>query len=132
MSAMDCRVLIVDDDDLFAELLVLLLQGHDGIDVVGRARDGSEGVELAKALKPDVVTMDLEMPRLNGIEAAERICDLDDPPRVIVVSSSLFNDAVAEARRVGARGFVTKSRVQDELVRVVFAACRGDAFQEVA
>jgi len=100
--------------------------------VVGRARDGAEGVELARRLRPDVVTMDLEMPRLDGIEATRRILSLDPPPRVVVVSSSSFADAIAEARRAGAHGFVGKPRIHANLVRVVVAACRGEAFQTVA
>lgn len=129
---MNCRVLLVDDDDLFVELLTVLFAEHDELEVVGRARDGVEGVELAGALRPDVVTMDIEMPQMNGIEATERICELEHAPRVIVVSSSLFADATARARSAGAHGYVTKSRVQAELVRVVLAACRGEAFHEVA
>lgn len=125
---MSCRVLVVDDDDLFAELVTVMLDEHDGIEVVGRARDGAEAVALVAELQPDVVTMDLEMPRMNGVEATARICRRDPDTRVVVVSSSLFADAITESRRVGAHGYVTKARVHKELVRVIFAACRGEAF----
>ena len=75
--------------------------------------------------------MDLEMPRMNGIEATRSVRELETPPRVVIVSSSLFSDAIGEARRSGAHGYVSKSRVQHELVRVLFAVQRGEAFQEL-
>lgn len=129
---MGCRVLIADDDDLFVELLVAMLDPHR-FEIVGRARDGREAVELARRLRPDVVTMDIEMPRLNGIDATREICKLPEPPPVVVVSSSLFLDeAVEEAREAGAHGYVTKARVQDELVDVVLGACRGEPFVAAA
>ena len=122
-------MLVVDDDDLFAGLITLLLDGRDDVDVVGRARDGLEAVELVTRLHPDVVTMDIEMPRLDGVEATRRVLGADPPPRVVVVSSSLFDDAIAEARRAGAHGFVSKARMHANLADVVVAACRGEAFQ---
>lgn len=130
-AVMSCRVLIVEDDDVFAELLALLLGEHEDVEVVARARDGREGVELARDLEPDVVTMDLEMPRMNGIEATARVSRLDPAPHVVVVSSSLFEDAIEKSRRAGAHGYVSKSRVHGELARVVLAACRGEAFEKV-
>lgn len=125
---MACRVLVTDDDDLFAELATLLLDSHPEVEVVGRARDGLEALELAQELRPDVVTMDIEMPRLDGVEATRRLRALADPPLVVVVSSSLFENEIEEARRSGAHGYVTKSRVDAELVTVVLGACRGEAF----
>jgi DNA-binding NarL/FixJ family response regulator len=126
-----CRVVIVDDDDLFAELLGAMLRSEPGIEVVGRARNGLQGVELCRRLRPDVATMDLEMPVLNGVEATRRITALPDPPRVVVVSSSLFDDAIAAARAAGANAYVAKSRAHAELGRLVLAVCRGEAFQVV-
>lgn len=131
---MPCRVLVVDDDPLISQLIALMLGEQDDIEVVGQAGDGLEALQLVERLAPDVVTMDLEMPRMNGVEATARIqeLDLEPAPRVVVVSSSLFADAIAESRRVGAHGYVTKSKIDSDLVRVIRAACRGEAFQAVS
>jgi len=97
------RVLVVEDSTTARTLLVNILRGDPAIDVVGEATNGEEGVRLAERLRPDVVTMDVQMPLLNGIEATKRIMELA-PTRVIVVSASHFDDVSAsmEGIRAGA------------------------------
>jgi DNA-binding NarL/FixJ family response regulator len=127
-----CRVLIVEDDDAFAEILSLLLEADGRFAVVGRARDGAEGIALASELAPDVVTMDIDMPRINGVEATAAIRGSDPSSRIVVVSGSVFYDRVEAARAAGAAGYVTKSRAAEELANVLLAVCRGGSFVSAA
>jgi DNA-binding NarL/FixJ family response regulator len=116
------RVLLVDDDPVFRELLAFVLRTHPDTELVGQADDGAEGVELAAKLRPDVVLMDLRMPRMDGFEATRRIVAAVDDIRVLVVSSSSWHEDVARAREAGAAGYVSKDRVvadlPDELERL--------------
>jgi DNA-binding NarL/FixJ family response regulator len=129
---MSCRVLIVEDDDAFAEILSLLLEADGRFAVVGRARDGAEGIALASELAPDVVTMDIDMPRINGVEATTAIRESDPSSRIVVVSGSVFYDRVEAARAAGAAGYVTKSRAVEELADVLLTVCRGGSFVSAA
>ena len=108
------RVLLVDDDDAFAEMLICLL-GVTGVDVVGHAHDGAEGVELTLQLEPDVVLMDVRMPRMDGLEATRRIVGAVPGSRVLVVSSSTDPDDVERALEAGADAYLSKDRVAAEL-----------------
>ena len=96
------RVLVVDDDPNFADLLAVVLDGDPRLTVVGRAADGAEGVEAAMLLRPDVVVMDVDMPVLDGIEAAHRIRNRLRRTRVVLVSGS--DDAVRRAAGVLRKG----------------------------
>jgi DNA-binding NarL/FixJ family response regulator len=129
---MSCRVLIVEDDDAFAEILRVLLAADGRFTVVGRARDGAEGIALAGKLAPDVLTMDIDMPRTDGVRATAAICASDPSMRIVVVSGSVFYDRIAEARAAGAAGYITKSRAAEELAGVLLAVCRGASFVSAA
>jgi DNA-binding NarL/FixJ family response regulator len=109
------RVLIVDDDPLFRELLAFVVRTDLGTELVGEAHDGVEGVELAGELRPDVVVMDLRMPRMDGFEATRRIAAAVDGTKVLVVSSSSDSEDMARAREAGAAGYVPKDRAVAEL-----------------
>jgi DNA-binding NarL/FixJ family response regulator len=104
------RVLIVDDDPLFRELLAFVVRTDPGAELVGEACDGVEGVELAGELRPDVVVMDLRMPRMDGFEATRRIAATVEGASVLVVSSSSDPEDMARARAAGAAGYVPKDR----------------------
>lgn len=108
------RVLLVDDDLAFAELIKCVLT-LDGAEVLGHALDGAEGVELAHELEPDVVLMDVRMPRMDGLEATRRILEAVPEARVLVVSSSTDPDDVERAREAGADGYLPKDRAAAEL-----------------
>lgn len=108
------RVLLVDDDPAFAELITCVLS-LDGVDVLGHAHDGAEGVELTLELEPDVVVMDVRMPRMDGLEATRRIVGAVPGARVLVVSSSKDPDDVERARDAGAAGYLPKDRAATEL-----------------
>jgi DNA-binding NarL/FixJ family response regulator len=129
---MSCRVLIVEDDDAFAEILSLVLEADGRFTVVGRARDGAEAIARTRELAPDVVTMDIDMPRTDGVEATAAIRESDPSSRIVVVSGSVFHDRIADARAAGAAGYVTKSRAVEDLVEVLLAVCHGASFVAAA
>jgi DNA-binding NarL/FixJ family response regulator len=114
-AAPPIRVLLVDDDPAFAELIAFVLRVDAGAEVVGHAWDGVEGVELAGTLRPDVVVMDLRMPRMDGFEATRRIADTVRGTHVVVVSSSTEREDVERAHAAGAAGYVPKDRAVAEL-----------------
>jgi DNA-binding NarL/FixJ family response regulator len=115
------RVLIVDDDALFAKALESLLSGDGRFEIVGRAGNGVEAVAMAATLAPELILMDIEMPVMDGIEATRRISELDGT-RVLVLTSSDSSAHVAGARRAGASGFLRKDLLDlSELLARVFA-----------
>jgi DNA-binding NarL/FixJ family response regulator len=109
------RVLIADDNVLFARMLAAILEDDDRFDVVGRAKDGVEAVELAESLHPDVVLMDITMPRLDGLAATRRLRELGSPAHVVVLTESDFASDVVRAERAGADGYVPKTRIAPRL-----------------
>jgi DNA-binding NarL/FixJ family response regulator len=109
------RVVLADDESLFVEALAALLEFDQRIDVVGRARDGLEALRLVANARPDVVLMDLDMPRINGI-GATRILAAEYPfVHVVIVTASILPEDLERAREAGAAAYVTKDRVHDEL-----------------
>jgi NarL family two-component system response regulator LiaR len=116
-------VLFVDDDDRFAMALSALLETH-GIDVVGRATTGDEGVRLAEDLRPDVVVMDLLMPVMDGVEATRLIAQLGIS--VVIVSGSDVDVRVADALVAGATASLAKSDCAHSLVPLIDALARGE------
>jgi two-component system, NarL family, response regulator DesR len=115
-------VLIADDNGLFATALKGILDDEESIEVVGRAADGEEAARLAAELAPDVVLMDLSMPRLDGFEATRRIRASTPDTAVVVLTGSLDSDDAARAKEAGATGFVTKDRILAELVTAIRSA----------
>jgi len=118
------RVLIADDHRLFAEALDAILAADQRIEVVGRASDGSEAVELARTLKPDVVLMDVSMPVLDGFEATREIRAAGRGVRVLMLTGSNSREDVDRSREVGASGYVTKDRIASELVAAIVEVTR--------
>ena len=110
------RVLIADDHRLFAEALAAILATDDRFEVVGQAHNGEKAVELAASEKPDVVLMDISMPRLDGVEAAKRIKKKRKSAAVLMLTGSSSAADVARAREAGADGYVTKDRIASELI----------------
>jgi DNA-binding NarL/FixJ family response regulator len=111
------RVLLVDDEALVRAGLAVILQAEPGIEVVGEAEDGAQALALAGRLRPDVVVMDIRMPRLDGIRATGLILERVVPPPAVLVLTTFENDGyVAEALRAGACGFLAK-RTRPERIR---------------
>src|SRR5690348_3966096 len=113
------RVLIADDHRLFAEALEVILAGDERIAVVGYASDGSEAVRLTSQLHPDVVLMDISMPVMDGIEAAQAIRSTDSHACILMLTGSNSRDDVDRARQAGAAGYVTKDRIASELIYAI-------------
>jgi DNA-binding NarL/FixJ family response regulator len=116
------RVLIADDEPLFAEALEVLLAADERIEVVGRAGDGLQAVELARRLEPDLVLMDLSMPGIDGFGATEQIAAGSTRTRVLVLTGSEDPADVAKARKAGAMGYITKDRIGEALVDAILDA----------
>ena len=118
------RVLIADDHRLFAEALEAILATDERIEVVGQASDGSEAVELARTLDPDVVLMDVSMPVLDGFEATREIRSAGEDVRVLMLTGSNSRADVDRSREAGASGYVTKDRIASELVAAIVEGSR--------
>ena len=122
------RVLIAEDHHLVRQGIRALLEKAKDIEVIGEAQDGQEAVELTQRIKPDVVVMDIAMPRLNGTQATEQIHSLHLPSRVVILSMYSDDTLVRQALRSGAKGYLLKRSVVEELLLAVRAASRGELF----
>lgn len=128
---MTISVLVVDDQAMVRAGFAAILDAQQGIDVVGQAADGAEGIALARSLRPDVVLMDVRMPTLNGIDATRELVNPSrgEPhvPRVLVLTTFDADDYVYDALAAGASGFLLKDAPPDELVHAVRVVADGDA-----
>ncbi len=116
------RVLVVDDQGLVREGLMTLLEAAEGIKPVAAAADGEEAVALAARHRPDVVLMDLRMPKLNGVEATRQILAARPETEVVVLTTHADEASILDALRAGARGYLTKDAGIAEISRAVHAA----------
>ncbi|MFI6999862.1 response regulator [Nocardia sp. NPDC050175] len=123
---MTVRVLVVDDQDLFRAAFSLILDAQPDITVVGEAADGLEAIEKAGTLAPDVVVMDVRMPRLDGVAATHRIC-AETSAKVLVLTMFDLDEYVFDALRAGASGFLLKDVRREELVEAVRVVAKGEA-----
>jgi DNA-binding NarL/FixJ family response regulator len=119
-------VLVVDDDAMVRSGFAAILGLEPDLDVVGEAADGAEALSMARRLRPDVVVMDVRMPGLDGIEATRRLVRLEEPPRVLVVTTFEHDSYVLEALEAGAHGFLLKRAGADQLVHAVRTVARAD------
>ena len=115
----DITVLIVDDQPLMLHALKTFIENEDGVSVVGTAEDGEAAVEAAKALEPDLVLMDIKMPRLNGIEATRKIVSEIPGTRVLALTTFSTLDYVVPALRAGAAGYLVKDARPDEILTAI-------------
>jgi DNA-binding NarL/FixJ family response regulator len=122
------RLLIADDHELMRNGLRGMLDAQDDMEVVGEAQDGAEAVDEAIRLHPDVVIMDIRMPRLDGIEATRRlVAQGEHAPRVLVLTTFDLDEYVYEALRAGAGGFMLKDAPPRQLVEAVRTVAAGDS-----
>jgi DNA-binding NarL/FixJ family response regulator len=125
---MDTKVLLADDHAILREGIRLVLEAQPGIAVVGEAEDGRRAVELAEALQPDVVVMDIAMPNMNGAEATRQITRRLPHIRVVILTMHEDRQYLARIIKAGAVGCVLKRSAGTELVTAIKAAARGESY----
>jgi DNA-binding NarL/FixJ family response regulator len=123
------RVVICDDHALFRRGLAMVLEGEPGIAVVGEAEDGEAAVAAAEELAPDVILMDVRMPRMDGVEACRRLVE-SSGAKVVVLTTFDLDEHLFASVRAGASGFLLKASPPDELVEAIHAAEAGNALVE--
>jgi DNA-binding NarL/FixJ family response regulator len=121
------RIVVVDDDDLVRSGLAAILDLEPDVEVVGQGADGVDVPALVERSRPDVVLMDVRMPRIDGIAATARLTDRPDGPAVVVITTFESDDAVHDALLAGARGFVLKRARPEELLAAVRTVARTDS-----
>lgn len=122
------RVAVVEDHHLVRDGIRAVIERADDIEVVGEAEDGLAALELVERFTPDVVVMDVTMPRLNGIEATTRLRARPEPPKVVILSMHADPAMVRRAMFAGASGYVLKGSVTEELLLAIRAAHRGATY----
>ena len=127
MSVDRIRILIADDHPLFRDGLDGLLASVPDTEVVGRAANGEEAVQLAASLQPDVILMDIKMPGMNGLQAMREILHTSPHIGILVVSMLEDDDSIFAAMRSGARGYLPKGANQTELLRAIRSVANGEA-----
>lgn len=127
VESMTLRVVIADDEDLIRAGLRIIIDAEPDLTVVGEAADGAAVLPLVRRERPDVVLMDVRMPALDGIQATERLLALDEPPKVLVVTTFENDDYVYDALRAGASGFLLKRTRPDDLIKAVKLVAAGES-----
>jgi two-component system NarL family response regulator len=120
------RILVVDDHTLFRKGLISLLRQQKGLEIVGEAKDGDEGVQLARQHRPDVVLMDVKMPHRNGIQAAQAIRELLPETRIIMLTVSDEDGDLFAAVKAGANGYLLKSVEPEQLIKAIHLLIKGE------
>jgi DNA-binding NarL/FixJ family response regulator len=122
------HILLVEDHAMVRAGLRALLERAGDIKIVGEASNGQEAIEMTMTLKPDLLVMDIMMPRLNGIQAAEQIRALKLPTSILLLSMYSDEGLIHQAMHSGVKGFVLKTSVSEELLQAIHAVARGETF----
>jgi DNA-binding NarL/FixJ family response regulator len=122
------RILIADDHAVIRRMVRSALQGQPHFEVVAEVEDGSKAVEEAKKLKPDVVVLNITMPIMNGFEAARKIKAVVPQSAIVILSSNVDRQFIEEAKKVGARAYVAKTKAGEALIAAIEAAVKGGDF----
>ena len=122
------RVVVADDHPVVRGMVRTTLQQHPHFEVVGEAEDGAEAIQEVKRVRPDVVVLNVTMPRVNGFEAAREIRKQIPETAIVILSSHADKYFVAEARKIGVRAYVPKSKIGQALIGALEAAVKGEDF----
>lgn len=122
------RVLIADDHALVRESVRAILANEGDIEIIATAGNGQEAIELTDSFHPDVVVMDISMPKMDGIHATEIIHSKQESTSIVILSMHVNAALIQQALRMGARGYVLKRQVTDELPKAIRAAHQGQVF----
>lgn len=128
MAASSIKVLVVEDYEPFRRFLRSTLQSRPQLQLVCEVSDGIEAVQKARELRPDLILLDISLPKLNGIEVARRTCELSPKSKILFVSQQLALDVVQEALTTGASGYIVKTDAGSDLLTAVDAVLRGEAY----
>ncbi len=128
MSAGRIRILVVDDFQPFRRMIFSILADVPEVEIIGEASDGVEAVRKAQQLQPELILLDISLPELNGIEAAQRIRKAAPRSQVLFVSQDKSPEIMEAALGTGARGYVVKANLGGELLAAVNAVARGERF----
>ena len=126
MSKRPIKLLVVDDQNIVRKGICALLEQVDDIDVIGEASNGEEAVEQAKRLEPDVILMDLMMPKMDGVTAIQEIQAVQLPARIIALTSFVTEDKVFPAIKAGAMGYLLKDSEPEDLITAIRKVNRGE------
>jgi len=121
------RVAVVDDDAMARTGISMIISSAPEIEVVAQAQDGSQAVQLVQRHGPDVVLMDIQMPRMDGLRATAALAALPDPPKVVIITSFNLDEHVFDALGAGATGFLLKESSPQEIIDAVRVVARGEA-----
>jgi DNA-binding NarL/FixJ family response regulator len=119
------RIVVADDHPIFREGLVKLLEGRPDLEIVGAANDGDEALELVKSLAPDVLLLDLAMPRMSGLVALREMHGIKTPTRIILLTAAIDRPDIVTALQLGARAVVLKESASEILYKCIYAVMDG-------
>ena len=122
------RILVVDDFEPYRNLVVSLLDKNSGLQVVAKASDGLDAVAKARQLRPDLILMDIGLPKLNGLEAARRILRILPESKIVFLTQEMCSELAQAAFRLGASGYVIKQQAKKDLSLAVIAVLEGSQF----
>ncbi|MFD0887702.1 response regulator transcription factor, partial [Streptosporangium algeriense] len=131
-SETSIRVVIADDQAMVRAGLKLVVESEAGMEVVGEAADGLEAVSVARRTRPDIVLMDISMPRMDGLTAARQLLGQPDPPKVVMLTTFDTDENLYAALRAGTSGFLLKVSPPEQLVEAIRVVVGGDALLDPA
>jgi len=123
-----CRIILADDHTLVRQGIKKILAEDPGLEVIGEAVDGQEALKLLEKLRPDLVILDIQMPRMGGMEAAQKIKEIWPELKVLMLTMHKENEYLRQARKIGVEGFVLKEDVDVVLLSAIAAIRRGETF----